>query len=115
MIRLAALLLMVAMALPARAEGPVPREWLDQRQDIAALEAQNTYPNDERATRFPELKRPFGFMNKQWEALKAQMRPGDEIWTFASPPDSWRNFHGRAGVALVRDGVAIDSITTRVN
>ena len=58
---------------------------------------------------------PFGFTNWQWVTLKSKMIPGDELWEFRSPPDSWAHLCGRAGVSLVRDGQVIDSIVTLMN
>ncbi len=63
----------------------------------------------------PELRKPFGFLNAKWEELKARMRTGDEIWTFRSPPESWQDLAGRAGVALVRSNKMIDAIVTVMN
>jgi len=49
------------------------------------------------------------------EALKAQMIEGDEVWEFRSPPESWRGFYGRAGVALVRNGEVVDIVVGSMN
>jgi hypothetical protein len=46
---------------------------------------------------------------------KAEMCPGDELWTFRSPPDSWQLLAGRAGIALVRDEKPIRTIITLMN
>jgi len=70
---------------------------------------------DEWAKQHPELARPFGALNAKWEALKADMQPNDELWTFSSPPRTWEDLAGRAGIALVRDGQAIDVIVTMLN
>ena len=79
-------------------------EWFQERKTIAELEAENMYED-----------RPFGYMNADWERLKAEVMDGDELWTFSTPDDYWRNLAGRAGVALVRDGVAIRQMITRMN
>jgi hypothetical protein len=48
-----------------------------------------------------------------WQQVLAQkMVPGDEIWEFSSPPESWACLAGRAGIALVRDGEVVELITT---
>jgi hypothetical protein len=93
----------------------IPADWLDE--EITVEEAERRHPGitDERVARHPELGRPFGGLSPQWEQLKAQMQPGDQLWTFASKPDSWRHLAGRAGVALIRDGAAIAVITTLMN
>lgn len=61
------------------------------------------------------LRRPFGFQNERWEALKAQMRPGDELWEFCSDPASWDSLMGRAGYELRRDGIVVATIVSRLN
>jgi hypothetical protein len=90
-------------------------EWLQERITVAEAEARHSYKHDERAKRYPELKNPFGLLNPQWEALKGKMCPGDEIWTFSSPTETWRKLIGRGGIALVRDGKVISTIITRMN
>ncbi len=39
----------------------------------------------------------------------------DEIFEFSSSPESWNRLAGRAGVALVRDGIVIDIVVTVMN
>lgn len=84
---------------------PVPFEWMISRITVEQAEAEHTPPS---------LK-PFGLQNAKWEALKLRMRPGDELWMYQSPPDSWKAMHGRMGIALVRNGKVIDSILTAMN
>jgi hypothetical protein len=72
------------------------------------------------ATHFVRFKRLtvsfFGFTNNfLWRGHFAQMAPGDEIWKFSSSPESWACLAGRAGIALVRDGKIVDSITLVVS
>jgi hypothetical protein len=47
--------------------------------------------------------------------VKVRLMPGDELWTFSGPPDSWQALAGRSGFALVRAGRVIDHIVTRLN
>jgi len=42
-------------------------------------------------------------------------KPGDELWSFSSSTESWQQFAGRMGVALLRDGKAIEVIITEMN
>jgi hypothetical protein len=58
---------------------------------------------------------PFGGVNAKWQALKATMRTGDELWSFCSQPDSWGAHAGRSGVALVRDGRVVADLVTMMN
>jgi hypothetical protein len=58
---------------------------------------------------------PFGYLNKEWLALKAQIQYGDELWEFMSPDESWAELCGRAGICIVRDGEVGASIVTMEN
>lgn len=97
------------------ARSVIPKTWLQKR--ISVAEAEAAYPGitGERVERFPDAAKPFGFRHREWEKLKALILPGDEIWTFSSPPDSWADLTGRAGVALVRNGAPIRIIVTVMN
>jgi hypothetical protein len=78
---------------------------------VAEVEAANLYSH-------PDLGAepiPFGYMNDRWRDLLAQMQPGDELRVFCSSPESWQNLAGRAGIALVRNGVKVASLTTMLN
>jgi hypothetical protein len=58
---------------------------------------------------------PFGYCNREWEALKAKVQPGDEVWFWSSDPEDWERFMGWEGIALVRNGEIIDSFITALN
>lgn len=90
----------------------VPLEWLDSKITVEQAEAANPGVKDERVTKFPDAAKPFGFRSGEWTALKRDLQPGDEIWTFASPADDWKNHAGRAGIGLVRHGKVIKVIIT---
>lgn len=94
---------------------PIPKAWLDKKVSVAEAEAAHPGISDDRVERFPDAAKPFGFQSKAWEALKAAMQPGDELWTFASPAKSWEDLAGRAGIALVRDGNPIKVLVTMLN
>ena len=93
----------------------IPKSWLDKKVTIAEAEAAHPGISDERVQRFPDAAKPFGFKSGQWEAIKAAMQPGDELWTFISPAESWENLAGRAGIAVVRDGNPVMVLTTMLN
>jgi hypothetical protein len=93
----------------------IPKAWLTEKTTVTEAEAANPGIMGERAERFPDAAKPFGFQNRQWENLKALMLPRDEIWKFCSPLESWEHLAGRAGVALVRDGVSIRTIVSMMN
>jgi hypothetical protein len=90
-----------------------------RRRTIDELDADNIPRNEEpdRVRRFPELLKPFGFLNAQWESMKRQMQPGDELWEFCNAKDQWDGpiGLGLAGVELVRNGKVIASLIVRMN
>ncbi|MBW3654608.1 MAG: hypothetical protein KY444_00765 [Gemmatimonadetes bacterium] len=79
-----------------------PRSWLRERAD--------DYP----AAPVPAgMELPLSFerrFREAWRDLRARATPGDEIWTFATPGEIWRESAGRAGSALVRAGEVIDGV-----
>lgn len=44
-----------------------------------------------------------------------EVLPGDEIWSFSSPPETWRSLCGRSGFAHVRYGRIMDYHITMMN
>src|SRR4051812_40738470 len=62
------------------------RDWLTKRVTVAEAEAAHTHEGV-----------PFGFSNRAWVAIKQTMLPGDEIWEFSSPDESWAQRCGRGG------------------
>lgn len=69
----------------------------------------------ERVRMYPQLLKPFGFQHERWEALKAQMQPGDELWENCTDMTSCDECRGMEWIELVRDGVAIASLMTKMN
>ena len=62
-----------------------------------------------------EVEAAYPGMKPEWEALKAAMQPGDELWAFSSPAESWRHLAGRAGIVLLRNGEAVADMVTLLN
>jgi len=93
----------------------IPADWLRKKITVAEAEADNPGITDESAIRYLWATRPFGFLNREWETLRAAMKHGDELWTFISPAASWQQLAGRMGVALLRDGKVIEVIVTAIN
>lgn len=87
------------------------KEWLTRRSTIDAAEKAHLVSSE----RLGPEPVPFGHMNAEWRAFLSEMRPGDELWEFSSPPDTWKHLFGRAGIALVRDGRIGRCIVTRMN
>jgi len=50
-------------------------DWLRKKVTIEEAEADNPGTTDDRVPRFPQAARPFGFLNRQWETLKAEIKP----------------------------------------
>jgi hypothetical protein len=90
-----------------------------RRRTVEELEADNIPQDQEpdRVRQFPELLKPFGFLNAQWDAMKRQMQSGDELWEFCNEKEMWEGAIGMglAGVELVRDGQVIATLVTRMN
>lgn len=51
----------------------------------------------------------------EWEAFIALAEPGDALWYFSSPKESWGSLSGRSGFALVRAGAVIAAIVTAMS
>lgn len=90
-----------------------------RRRTVAELERDHTPKGEEpeRVQRFPQLLKPFGFLNEEWEEMKRQMRPGDELWEFCNEKKMWDApiGLGLAGVELVRNGQVIANLITKRN
>ena len=98
------------------------REWLTNRcittdprelrlQDMASLQLsdgnkQKLLCHSEQFRRWVETK---------WVPFVSQMLPGDELWRFRSPDQTWANLAGRAGYAIVRNGTVVHSLVTLLN
>ena len=59
----------------------VPRQWLQKREHVA--------------------------IQREHDDTFGWLKPGDEIWRYCSPPESWKLLAGRSGSALVRKGKVI--------
>jgi len=49
---------------------------------------------------------------EKWKPFVADLQPGDEVWRFRSPPETWSSFCGCAGYVVLRCGKIIRSLTT---
>jgi hypothetical protein len=85
----------------------IPKEWLTTRYSEGEIAALGTTRG--RVTR---RMRPLlaGLL-----AFKARLKPGDELWGFDSPPESWANLHGSRGMAIVRNGEVVDTLVMMEN
>jgi hypothetical protein len=87
------------------------KKWLTQQTTVEESEIKHLV-KDERPGSAPV---PFGMQNREWVKFKRQIKDGDELWEFCSPPKSWEDLCGRAGICIVRDGEIIDTIVTIMN
>lgn len=81
-----------------------PREWLQEPCDDRPL---SPVPHSA-GEGLAEIRR----YRERWNSLRSQLRPGDRIWTFRSPGADWERWAGRAGYAVVREGVVVDGVVT---
>lgn len=58
---------------------------------------------------------PFGYSHEPWRALLAEMQDGDELCEFRSPPETWNQLAGRAGVVLLRGGKVVGGMVTTLS
>jgi hypothetical protein len=65
---------------------------------------------------FDEVReRNIRFNRGYWEDLLALREADDELWWFNSPPEVWARKMGSSGLALVRSGIPIYTLTTILN
>lgn len=57
----------------------------------------------------------FGNNNSQWRIILRLMRKEDRLYQFRSPDDTWDNFAGKEGVALVRNGEIVADLVILLN
>lgn len=49
------------------------------------------------------------------DELVELMQPGDELWSFTSPSETWEQEMGTAGYIIVRDGCQDEGCVTLMN
>lgn len=84
----------------------VPMSWLKDRLTLRQILADNISSEGDRL---------FGRQNDEWEDLRRSLREDDEIWSFCSPPESWKESAGLAGMAVVRQGRVVDCLVTKTD
>jgi hypothetical protein len=58
---------------------------------------------------------PFGCNNQQWQTILRIMEQGDRLYEFRSPEESWEDFAGVEGVALVRNKEIVADLAILLN
>ncbi len=76
----------------------ISSEWLLQRVEDAPTSFVTGHP-DRSALR----------TRMAWQKLKGRARTGDEVWSFANPPSTWRKLGKLNGFAIVREGAIVES------
>ncbi len=89
----------------------IPAAWLNQRTTVVEAEAAHMV----RLEKLGPDPIAFGFQNGQWREVLALLQPGDELWNYSSPSETWQNLAGRAGIAVVRDGKVVATLMTLMN
>jgi hypothetical protein len=78
----------------------IPKAWLHKQVSVTEVE--------------DDIKNSELFVSR-WNHLKAGLQPGDEVWSFVSPADTWKHLTGRAGYVIVREGRLVDGMVTMMN
>ncbi len=92
-----------------------PQTWLRKKIDLLHFERTGTGIDPIAEGSPAALTRGGDRVRRDLLDLKFLMLPGDELWTFSSPPEDWANLGGRAGIALVRAGRSIGHVITSMN
>lgn len=83
---------------------PIKKEWLVEQVIMENIEHDNLVDGI-----------PFGFMNKEWTEFKTMIQPGDQIWFFNTPINSWGALMGQKGYVLIRNCKIVAKMTTEMN
>ena len=92
-----------------------PQAWLRQQIGLLQFERWGTGIDPMAEGSPAALTRGGERVRKDLLDLKFLMLPGDELWTFSSPPEDWSNLGGRAGIALFRAGRPVGHVITSMN
>ena len=87
-----------------------PVDWLEKRIQVIDLDY-----GTENAGFVNEHSGEWSPYRGAFSRITLRMRDGDELWTFVSPPETWRRLMGRQGVTLVRQGKAIEHVVLKMN
>jgi len=96
-------------------------KWLSERctstnfREIQLQKMASLNLSEENKQKLLDRERFQRWIDSNWKPFIAQMLPGDELWRFRSPSRTWRLKVGRAGYAIVRNGVIVHSLVTVLN
>lgn len=51
----------------------------------------------------------------EWQKFISAALPGDSLWAFRSPRETWNDLAGRAGFAIVRNGKPVAALMTMIS
>jgi hypothetical protein len=94
------------------------RDWLVERcestdwLDVAKADAPSLGLSAEQAYGILQRRNFGSWVDAQWKPFIAMMQPGDELWRFRSPDDTWDDLAGSAGYAIMREGKVIHAMVT---
>lgn len=81
------------------------------RDEIAALDV----PEETQRQLLLEGERSQRWVDERWKPFIACKSPGDELWRYRSPDDTWISLAGVAGYAIIREGMIVKTLTTQMN
>lgn len=93
-----------------KGEGYPPNAWLSDILTPSDLERELGHAINRRRLLTPQSR-----VDMQLAEFLILWQPGDQLYRFSSPPETWRMMMGRAGIALVHDGKSISYIETMMN
>jgi hypothetical protein len=78
--------------------------------DARRISLGDTYSSQDEVEQFPTEWTPE--FRAEWDRFLKKAAPGDAIWFFRSPRDTWDELGGREGFVIMRDGTPIAAIVT---
>lgn len=94
-------------------------EWLTERcesldvRDIRLCEMAELELSEENKRKLLERSEQLRHWEiEKWKPFLADLTSDDEVWRFRSPPETWKQFCGCAGYAVVRKSRIIRTLTT---
>src|SRR5689334_14684689 len=94
-----------------------PLLWLKERLSAATVEAMLENEISRLADGLTIKKEKLAALvearpKERWQLFLSDAQVDDELWSYSSPEQTWKNFCGVAGYALVRKGVVVASVAT---
>lgn len=90
----------------------IPHDWLRERMETVGIMDATRYSLERMGLSPQDMQE---IMRKgvspewsaEWRAFVRRMGAGDELWFFESPHETWADFSGRNGFAIVRAGTVV--------